>query len=383
MIAQVALSLVLLLSAGLLVRSSTRALSFDPGFDRQHVVVVSGDLQLAGYDDALARRFEASLETSVASLPGVQSIARGGIPLAQRSRAILTPNGGDGASYRGWFATAEPTYFATTGIAIARGRAFSVDDVRAGAEVVIVTEATARAFWPNENPLGKVLGVVPGGKSAAITPEAELRSARVVGVARDAHMVDLGVVPTAFVYVPGGGPLLVRTTGNAAALVTSVRTLARSVDPAVIVNVASLAELIASEDEAVLGARLGAGFAVAMGLLALALAATGLFGVVAYAVAQRTRELGVRVALGALPSQVRALVIRQGMRHVLIGGALGLAGGLGASRVLGALLFGMSPLDPAAYLGAAGVLGAVALLACYIPARRATRVDPLIALRHE
>jgi putative ABC transport system permease protein len=294
----------------------------------------------------------------------------------------------DGRQVITWYYQVAPNYFDTVGIPIVRGRGISEGEARAGAAVVVVTEATARKLWPNQEPVGKnVMVELPanwGTKSGGWT----FTSHQVVGVARDALAL---MAPNAeseplFMYTPlpprQPVALLVRTAREAKEMQSSVRSVSRTIDPTVLLRMSFLEDYfeVVATAKAV---RILAVLAVSLGLLALSLAAVGLYGVMAYSVAQRTREIGIRVALGAQPRDVLRSVFSQGMRLVGIGVALGGAGGAAASRVLRSLLFGLSPFDPIAYVSVSLFLVAVALLACYLPARRATKVDPLTALRHE
>ena len=383
-VAQVALSLVLLVSASVLVRSVRRAVLLDTGFARDRVLAVEPSGVMVAYDSVRMARFDEAFAARLASHPAAARVARGHLPLLETGRALFKPVMSMSDGVDGNFAVVNAEYFEALGIPIVRGRAFTVAEERASrrAGVAIISAATAAALWPNDDPIGKSLSIEPGGKSAQMNPESQVATATVIGVARDAQMVALGRVPAVFGYVPGGhGTLLVRAAGDVATAKAALSQLARSIDADVPVSIATLDELISGDENIVRGAQLAAGFAAALGALALTLAAVGLFGVISYSVSQRIRELGIRAALGASPVQIVTLVLRQGGRIVGIGAAIGLLGGGLATRLLEAMLFGMSPLDPLAYLQVALVLTGVALVACYLPARRATRIDPLAALR--
>ena len=378
-VGQVALSLMLLVSAAVLVRSVLRVVSHKPGFNRERVFAVSTPGALRAYDSLRVARFEMALSERLTSTVGVRAMARGTLPVVQRARAWLGIGGKANDSVSAYMAGVTPAFFAALDIPIVYGRLFSDDELRQGSPVVVVSERTARALWPGEDPLGKELSVSPNRKSESL---GRFPQATVIGVARDAELVNLGVVPPAFVYVPSTTETLLVRVGGSADPAPTIRKLAAAVDGSVPVSVQSLESMIMSDEEFV-GAKLAATFAMSIGLLALVLATAGVFAVVAYAVSRRTRELGIRAALGAEPGAVIGLVLQNGLRLVALGAGVGIFAGLAATRLMGALLFGMSPLDPVALLAIAVTLLSVALLGCYLPARRAARVEPLIALRHD
>lgn len=387
-ISQVALTMVLLLACGLLLRSLVRVTSLDLGYDRARVLSVQPVLHLAGYDSLRIRAFYGALEARLATHRGVERLSHGYIPVYVRALAEISVPGQavatDKRQARTYFNTVSTDFFATLGIRLVRGRPFSDVEVRDQRPVAVVSEATARALWPDRDPIGQVVSIVPYGKAADFGLEGRFVGARVVGVARDAQMIKLGMVDRMYAYLPGNdGALLVRTSRPAAELAGEIRALVRSIDPDLIVNTRSLQEILMSGGSVVEGARVASVFAAGVGLLSLVLAVVGLFGVTAYSVAQRTREFGIRMALGADRRGVLRLVVRQGLGLVAVGAVLGVLGGAAGSRVLSAMLFGLSPLDPVAYVAVAFFLGGVALVACYVPARAATRVDPVRALRAE
>ena len=374
---QVALALVLLVSAGVLLRSFVRARSLDTGFERAQTLVVETSLRQSGYDSARAATYTRMLEERIAALPGTRSIARGDLPLVQRARAIIKV---DGKATSGYYNGVTPSFFDAFSIPIVRGRAFTDDELRAKTPVVVVTEATARTLWGNDDPLGKHVTIAPVGKAARQAPI--VTSGVVVGVARDAQLVELGRIPLTYAFVPEpDGSLVVRAV-DATRTVAGIRDAARSIDANALVTTTPLDELIFTRT-AISGVQVAAVFAGAIGALALVLAAIGIFGLTAYSVSRRTRELGIRRALGARESDVVALVLRDGMHVIMLGAFVGVLLGAAATRVFASLLFGMSPIDPLAYGGVAVVLVIVAAIACFVPARRAAKVDPLIALRAE
>jgi putative ABC transport system permease protein len=264
-------------------------------------------------------------------------------------------------------------YFETTGIAIQQGRGFTEADRVGSVPVAVINDTMARRFWPNENPIGRRF---------RFYTERDYRE--VVGVARTAKYVTLGEAPQAAAYFPlrqstnDAMVLYVRAAGDPAPLLGPVQGEIRQIDPNVpIQSPQRVRDVI---DQSLWAVNLGAGLLAVFGILALALACVGLYGVMAYSVGQRTQEIGLRMALGAGPGQVLRLVLQQGLTLVAIGTALGVAGALGLSRLLQSLLFG-SAYDPLSFIAASAALIAVAAVASFLPALRASRVDPLVALR--
>ena len=269
---------------------------------------------------------------------------------------------------------------ATAGIQLTRGREFTEEETRIGAQVVVVSESTARRLWPGEEPIGKLLRV-QSGEAAHL--------AEVVGVARDAQTWRLGEIPPVFAYVPlvqsqwQDLSLLVRASRDANEIKPLVRATAREMEPTLRLWLQTPEEEFAQAKRGYLGTKAASHLATPLGLLALMLAAIGVHGVMAYSVSQRTREIGIRMALGADRRDAMRLVLGQGLRLVSVGAALGIAGGAAVSRAISIMFYGLSPLDPLTYLSIALLLAAVAVLAIYLPARRAATVDPMVALRHE
>jgi predicted permease len=384
-VAQVSLCLVLLIAAGLLLRGFIRAGVMVEELKTGNLLFVHPGTSLAGYNEFRARQFCEDLAARLEGSPGVQAVTMAHFP--PRGMTLILKRE-DGQQVITWYHHITPNYFDAVGIPIVRGRGITEGEARAGAAVVVVTEATARKLWPNQEPVGKNVMIYLPPNWGTKSGEWILTSHQVVGVARDA----LGLMaPNAeseplFMYTPLPPQLpvalLVRTSREAKETQSSVRSVSRTIDPTVMLRMSFLEDYfeVVAQAKTV---RIFAVLAVSLGLLALSLAAVGLYGVMAYSVAQRTREIGIRVALGAQPRDVLRSVFGQGLRLVGIGVAMGAAGGAAVSRVLRAMLFGLSPFDPIAYVSVSLFLVAVALLAIYLPARRAANLDPMTALRHE
>ena len=381
-VARVALSLVLLIPAGLLVRGLWRALAIDPGYETKKALVVGYSLELSGYDDARARRFHQELVDRLKAIPGVQSVILGGSPFRGAGSVTLPDVEAYDSTGRqrdnGYLVS--PGFFAVSGIQLTRGREFTEEEARTGAQVVVVSEATARRLWPGEEPIGKMLRVQSGEINAPT---------EVVGVARDAQTSQFGEIPPVFAYVPlvqrqwQDLSVFVRTSRGGNEIKPLVRATAREMEPTIRLWLQTPEEEIANTKQGYMATKAASQLASALGLLALLLAAIGVHGVMAYSVSQRTREIGIRMALGASRRDAIRLVLSQGLRLVGIGAVLGLAGGVAVSRAISIMFYGLSPFDPPTYLSVALLLAAVAVSAIYLPARRAATVDPMVALRHE
>lgn len=380
--AQVTLSVVLLVSAGLFIRSLKSANTIDPGFRVERALTVPVNLALLRYDETKGENFYRDLLTRVEAQPGVEHaslvrFAQLGFAFAQYQ--VFT-EGGTGQTKEGistGFNVVGPKYFDTMGTPLLRGRDFTESDRKGAPGVVVLNETLASTLWPGDDALGKRVSVNG--------PEGPFLE--VVGVARDGKYRSLGETPHPYIYQPvlqSYDPkmtLVVRTTGEPRSVAMAVREQIRSLDANLpVADVKTLQEQV---DLSLFPSRVAAWTLGGFGLLALLLAAIGIYGVVSYSVAQRTREIGVRMALGAKRSDVLRLVLGEGLFVVAIGLGLGLLLAAAATRLLGGFLYGVGATDPLTFVGVPLVLGFVALVASYIPSRRATRVDPLVALRYE
>jgi predicted permease len=378
-VGQVALSFLLLVTAALFLRSIQRAYDIDPGFNAARLAVFITNPGQAGYGEPQARAFYQMVRDRVAGLPGVESVSwASNMPLFARPVAGLQMEGRPQESSIERVTTIVNTvddgYFQTSGISIQKGRAFTELDRATSLPVAVVNEKLARDYWPGEDALGKRIRV-PG--------EQQMRE--IVGVARTANYTSWGEAPQRCVYIPleqnhlPAMTLYVRTQGDPAQIVGPVRREISAVDSQVLVSGIRTGQQVT--DGSLFQARIGVVLLSVFGLLALGLASIGLYGILAYAVNQRQREIGLRMALGASRSTVLRLIFKQGMTLVSIGVAIGFVAALLVSRVLSGMLYGVGATDPVSLIAAASILGGVTLVACYVPARWATRVDPLVALR--
>jgi predicted permease len=393
--AQVAVSLMLLIAAGLLMRGWQSAQTLDLGFETKQILVVNYDLRQLGYDQAKAAQFHRQLVERLQNVVGVKAAALvSSMPLRGGSsgRIPITLKGTDAASIgpalMADYNAVSPAYFEVLGIPLVQGRNFTEQETREGAPVVIVSEATARHFWPGENPLGKQieLGSNAPANNQRNEPQLLLSAAQVIGVAKDTRSVRLSELDQSLVYLPMpstptfGPTLLVRIISDPKTAIPALRREAQALDRRLVLSVREEDDILSF---VILPSLIGALVSTALGALALLLATIGVYGVVSYAVSQRTREIGIHLALGAQSSDVFKLVLKEGMKPVWIGLMIGLAVSLVIARLMANVLYGISASDPITFLAVPIILAAVALFACYLPAHKAMQVDPMVALRYE
>jgi predicted permease len=400
--AEVGLTLVLLVGAGLMITSFARLVEVDPGFRTTNVLVVPVDLPASRYPEAHQRRaFFDRLILSIEGLPGVQSagavshLPLGGAENWMPFRLVGRPEPEAGQEPYAPFRIATPHYFAALSIPLRRGRLFNDGDARQSvplirwfpqqsfpsgydnpqaAPIAVVSESAARQFWPGSDPIGQRIRVM-------FSPEVTI-----VGVVGDVHHNGLDLPSYPHIYLAhnqepwSSVSVVIRTAAAPAELTRAVRERIRAADPALPITVKTMSDVMSAS---VGRPRLYTAIATVFGSVALLLAVVGIVGVVSYVAAQRTREIGVRMALGAQRREILTLVVGQGMRPIAVGIGLGVLTAVGVTRFMEKLLFHVTPLDPLTFVVVTGLLLVVAVLACWIPARRATRVDPLTSLRAE
>jgi putative ABC transport system permease protein len=387
-IGEVALSLMLLVGSGLLLESFSRLRELDPGFRAGHVLTARLEVHGAKYGEFAKRSefFERVLER-VRALPGVKVAGfTSALPLTwEGGTNTFTPEGvvlDPGFNYDANNRVVTPGYFEAMRIPLRRGRLFNNGDGQDAPMVAIINETLERKFWPNQDAIGK--------RFKFGTPEDKTAVRRIVGVVADVRQMRLNEPAHQEMYFPYWQAkdnwmvprdLTVRTSGDPLSLASAVRQAVWSIDrDQPISNVMTLDELL---DQEVAQRRVQAALLGSLAALALILACVGIYGVLSYLVTQRAQEIGIRVALGANAADVFRTVAGQGMALAAIGIVAGAAAALALSRLLGSMLFGVLATDPITYAGAVALFAAVALLACYFPARRAARVDPMVALRCE
>jgi predicted permease len=373
--AQVAVCMVLLIAAGLLLRGLYEAQTIDPGFETRNVTSVSFDIHGQGYDDQRAASFDRELLERVSALPGVDQVAQTAeIPLSNdHSGASFSLKGQPGV-HPVEYNLVSPEFFSLLRIPIVRGRNFTQDETRTGAPVTILTETTTRRLWPNQDPIGKVIQWEGGG------------DVEVIGIVKDAQTAHLGRTDEIYAYLAAGPKdqarlkLLVHSAAGFASMAKAIGATMHAVDPDLVVDVTRLEDNLEAWR---IPSRIVTILAASLAALGMLLACIGVYGVVSYAVSRRVREIGIRMTLGADAREVKSLILRQAMRPVAIGALVGIAGCAAVSQILDSMLFGISAHDPVAFVVVPLVLLSVALLASYVPARRATKVDPMVALRYE
>ncbi len=372
--AQVAFSLVLLASTGLLARGLQRAARIDPGFDARGVVLMALDLGLLDYDAARAQDFLRRLTARVSALPGVTSVSTAVIaPLGNaRMRTSVTVNGQEALAKNGLnnvtFNEVSPGFLETLRIPITQGRSFQAQDE--GRKVAIINQAMAQRFWPGLNPVGRTF-------TSDLAYE-------VIGVSRNAQETQLGRATEPYYYSLSDGSsssqLVIRFQDAQNAPLSELTALPSQLDRAVRPRLRLMEDSIQSQLH---GARMATSIGGSLGFLALLLACVGIYGVTSFVVQQRFREIGIRMALGAQRRDVLLLLLRQNLRVVVAGSLIGMAASVAAASALREFLYGLSPLDPAAHLAMIAILLCAALLATFLPARRATTIQPVVVLRQE
>ncbi len=390
-VTEVALSLVLLIGAGLLIKSFVRILNTNPGFKSQNLLTMQLALNAKKDEGGKVLNFFNDLNGRIAGLPGVESAAfANGMPLSQTadtSFAIVgRPKAEPGKQPQTMLYITSPDYLQAMGIRLVKGRFFTAQDTQHSPRVAVIDEAFAHTQFPNDEPLGHYLA--GDGKD---NPDAEI-----VGVV--AHVKHFGldaverVQPQLYFpfnqapndMLPFLAPrmnLIIRTTADPLNLTAAVRRQVQGMDPnQPVYNVSTMEQTL---DQSLITQRLSMTLLAFLASLALILAAVGIYGVMSYTVTQRSHEIGIRMAIGAQPRDVFKMVIGRGMMLALIGVAFGLVGAFSLTRLMKSMLFAVEPTDPVTFVGIAVLLTGVALVACYVPGRRATKVDPLVALRYE
>ena len=376
-----AVAVMLLIGAGLLVRSLIALQNVNPGFDAANVLTFRVDLSRTKYDapENVANFFQ-QLEARVAGLPGVETVGLvselplsgqlNDLPFTVEGRPPVPPGQEFGADFR----RINENYFNALRIPLLRGRNFTAQEVRQSDKVTVVSQQLVDAVFPNEEPLGKRLVTAMGHQAFEI-----------IGVVGDLRHSSLANQPAPAMYFPTFGPgrtnLVVRTHGDPLSIVGGVRKEVQAIDPDQ--PIAAVKPMTEWVESSVAAPRYRTTLLALFAALAMVLAATGIYGVMSYSVAQRTHEIGVRMALGARRADVLKLVVRQGMLLAIVGVIVGLLGAFALTRVMSSLMFGVTTKDPITFVAVSLLLVGVAFIACFVPARRATKVDPLVALRYE
>ncbi|HME00015.1 MAG TPA: ABC transporter permease [Terriglobia bacterium] len=385
-VAQIAGSLVLLIATGLFVRSLAHVQRMSLGFDPDHVLNVTLDPHGIGFDEPRTRGFYRELEARVRAFPGVKSVALAfSVPMGntQEPRTVYIEGHPLASGQRPPYVLlnrVDPPYIDMMRIPVLRGREFAETDNATAPKVAIVNQKMAKQFWPNQDPIGKRFSIF--GSSGPF--------AQVVGVAQDGkYNVAALAEPVPFFYLPYAqdySPMMtlqIRSSVEPESLIAPAQQVIRGLAPDLPIYDVRTMEQSLGGINGFFAFRMGATLAALMGLVGLTLAAVGVYGVVSYSAEQRTHEIGIRMALGAERHDILRLVLRQGMALVMAGVLSGLVASWALTRTVARLLVGVSATDPLTYVSVALLLAAIALWACYVPARRATRLDPMAALRYE
>jgi len=383
-VAQIAFSLALVVGAGMFARSMEGAKQIDPGFESRNVLLTSVDVGMRGYDKANGLRFFTRAAERIRTVPGVTA-ASFAFPLpldAYGSTEVVTPEGYvprvDNEHLEIGLSVVGPDYFRAMGTTLVSGRGFTEADTATSPSVAVVNETMARRFWPNQSALGRHIRI---GNDAA-SPQAEI-----VGIARDGKYNLLGEPPTEYFFLAfaqryrGEATLIARTSGSPAAVSAAIQREIAALDPDVPIYGIKTMPMFLNRLLS-----LPTSVAVIVGLfalIALVMASVGLYGVVSYSIARRTKEIGLRIAVGADRRDVMRMILTNGLALATVGMAVGLLAALALMRLAASLLFGVGPNDPATFIMSTIVLSIVAVVASYVPARRAMRLDPTIALRYE
>ena len=372
---QVAVCMILLIAAGLLMRGLYLAQTVDPGFEMKGITQAQFDLPSQGYSVEKARAFQRELMARIAALPGVDEVEQARVtPLSHQFLGTGLALAGETQERMFEFNVVSSGFFAMLGMPMLRGRTFTQVEAQSDSPVLVITESTAGRLWPKQDAVGKTL--LQDGK----------KEYQIVGVVKDSQVSHLGQTDGLFFYMPAGPKeqdhlqLLVHSTAAEAATANGIRETLHVLDPDLIVDITKLTDNL--EDWRI-PSRIVAALSGVLGALALLLASIGVHGVVSYGVSQRIREIGIRMTLGADGRDVMKLVLRQALRPVVIGSIVGIIGCAAVSKVLSGVLYGIGFHDPIAFLGVPLFLLGIAFFASYIPARRAVRVDPVVALRYE
>jgi len=381
-VGQVALSVLMLSVAGLFLRSLVSTLRVPLGFNPHKNLLIVPMGTIGGSAEQRKSLLPTVLER-VRGLPGIVratsamriplSMSGGGADLRISIPGVELPEGQESVAVK--FNAVGPDYFQTVGTRILKGRQFSSGDSASPPKVVLISETMAHRFWPNQDPIGHSLRI-------------EKKGYEIIGVVEDVKINHIDESPQPYMYFPiaqtsYGGELIVETTGNPHLWIPAIKREVRAVDKSALVIWIQTGTDILHSDQSVYVERMAAGMVGSLSLLGMFLASVGLYGVVAYLVNRRTHEIGIRLALGAGRKEILYLILRQGLILGLVGAFVGLALALATTRFMSSLLYGVSPLDPVALLGSVLLAAIITFVACYIPARRATKVDPMVALRYE